>query len=371
MVVSSLRKAGPIVVVQNILKGLNRNVIEVEIVKLMQDEPQRSITSEFVEAGYIVHEIGTTKLTAELRPGFIAKKLDKLIQERKPDIIHLHGYQCNRVVTRLKSKLPKIETVHCILAEDYKHYGLLRGKYMIANHLRGMKRIDNLIAISDSVKAYCERELRRTDIGRIYNGVSNPIEWITKDQARRNIGVEPECTLFVVVGSLTLRKDPETVIWAFKNAFTEEHNVRLMFLGKGDLMSHCKDIVGNDSRIEFMGWKPNVYEYIKAADYSICASHSEGFGLNFIESLVNGTPVIGSNIEAFREFYERYPQIKQFVFNPGDVNKLAQNLLMAYNTTLDMQPISKDTLRVFGCEAMGDNYTELYKGLCSRAVTDR
>ena len=364
MLVSSLRKAGPIIVVQNILKNINRKLIDVEIVKLMDDEPERSITSEFEDDGFIVHELHLSKILIEVCPKREAAKLNALIKSINPDIIHIHGYQCNRIITHLFTYVPILETIHSILPEDYRMtYGRLIGSYMTSNHLKGLKKVTAIAAISNTVKKFCETNLINKDIECIYNGVKVP-KPISRQEARMSLNLNPKTRVFTVIGTLSFQKDPLTVIRAFLQAFSEgDEDVRLIFVGKGPLMKQCRKTAETEQRIEFIGWSPLAYTYLVASDYSICASKSEGFGLNFIESLINGTPVIGSSIPTFKEFFNLFPELGKYSFTPGDVDSLAHSFYEAYNNTIDMNNFKTTICDMFTAPVMSFNYTRKYLAL--------
>ena len=137
IIVSSLRRSGPIVVVQNLLRNIDRNKFDVQIVKLMEDEPSRSITSEFINDGFIVHELHSTKLKIELFPHGILKQLRKLLNVIKPDLIHTHGYQACLLGAKLADEYKVVETLHCIAKEDFiSSKGHILGRYMFYHQPR-------------------------------------------------------------------------------------------------------------------------------------------------------------------------------------------------------------------------------------------
>ena len=76
-----------------------------------------------------------------------------------------------------------------------------------------------------------------------------------------------------MVGTVRKIKDPRTVIKAFLGL---PDNIResslLLFLGKGNLLEECKQLAKGCPSIVFKGYTFNVDEYLKAADYAICAS---------------------------------------------------------------------------------------------------
>lgn len=361
VIVSSLRRSGPIIVVQNILRNIDRSIIDVDIVKLLEDDKTRSITAEFIEDGFRVHELNLSKLSVELNPRRAARMVEKIIAERGINIIHVHGYQAMQVATHMKIRLPIVETVHSILKEDYRGYGRLMGTYMLIRHLRGMRKDSTLVCISRSVQNFCEENVKNVPTQLIYNGVA-VCKPISKIEARNKLALNSETKIFTIVGSLSDRKDPLTAIKAFKKAFPKgNEDVQLLLVGKGKLMDECKRLISDESRIKLVGWTSNVADYIAASDYTVCPSKSEGFGLNFIESVTAGVPVIGSDIDVFQEFYELYPVLGKLSFPVGNVGCLSDRLRMCYELNIEISNENEDALIRFSSTTMANNYTSLYK----------
>lgn len=116
----------------------------------------------------------------------------------------------------------------------------------------------------------------------------------------------------------------------------------------------------------FTGYVFNPDEYLQVADYSVCASRSEGFGLNIIESLLCGVPTICSDIGPFTEFLSPYPALRSLQFRVGIVEELKEKLLEANRSPIDMTDISEDIGNRFSAQQMASGYMELYKELTKR-----
>ncbi|MDE6483959.1 MAG: glycosyltransferase [Duncaniella sp.] len=365
IVVSSLRKAGPIIVVQNLVRNFNRKDHEIVVIKLMQDEAARSITNEFVEDGIKVYDFHTSRLKTELLTALERRRFKKLIDTIKPDVIHTHGYQAVTLASAVRN-IPVVETIHNVPEEDFiKRYGKLLGGYMLKRYYSSMKKITAAAAISENVKKINQGRLPDRRIERIYNGVKAPeSRFGNKAEARAEYGVDTDTTLFVSIGALLPMKDQITIIRAFRKAFPKDNRkVELWFLGKGPLWDECMKEMGDDDRIKLLGWQYNVYDYLVAADYSVSASHSEGFGLNYMESVFAGVPVIGSDIPVFREFTTYFPAFKQFEFKVGDSDELAKRLVKATETKIDMSAYTEIARKVFSASTMAEEYEKFYKSL--------
>ncbi len=369
-IVSSLIKSGPIVVLQNLISHLDKNKFEVAIVKLMADEPQRSITNQFLEEGIKVYEMGLNKMKIELSPNRVAKKIDKVINDFNPEVIHTHGYQALLCATNIKYKIPVMETLHNISGQDFiMGHGKLIGSYMNHRYLNALKKSSYAIAISDAVQEYYSSIIPSLPIEVIPNGVQDvPADLPTKTELRKEMNLSKDDFIFVVIGSLNDRKDPTAIIKAFKKAFPpiSNPNVRLFFLGKGYLEKECKIQIGTDNRIQLLGWKAEPYKYLKLADWSITASHSEGFGLNFIESLIVGCPIISTNIPAFKIFDQLFSDLKEYKFNPGDIETLSKLMRKALEEKVDSLKLIKQADKYYSSRIMAEKYAAVYDQLATK-----
>ena len=365
IIVSSLRRSGPIVVVQNLLRNIDRNKFDVQIVKLMEDEPSRSITSEFINDGLIVHELHSTKLKIELFPHGILKQLRKLLNVIKPDLIHTHGYQACLLGAKLADEYKVVETLHCIAKEDFiSSKGHILGRYMLYRYFNCLKKICGAAAISDTVKKYYELKLKNIKVRLVYNGVAIATQLPSKDIIREKLKISISDKVFLVIASLSKRKDPLLIIRSFKKAFPlNDHSVKLLFLGKGNLHDVCLSEIGVDNRIKLLGWQPNVSDYLAASDYTISASHSEGFGLNFIESVTAGVPVIGTDIPPFMEFYNIFRELQPLNFKVGNETELSEVLRKAVRMDIEMSEYSSIAKELFSAKTMAKNYENFYNDL--------
>lgn len=366
-IVSSLRRSGPIVVLKDIIMNLGISMKQIEIIKLCADEPQRSITHEFKELGVKIHEFNFSKLQLELRTRYCAKIINKCVNEIKPSIIHSHGYQAALICSTLKSDVKLVATLHCIAEEDFvMDKGKILGNYMCNRFYKALNRFNSLGAISKGVLDAHLPKLNKTNgVRLIYNGVAlNSPNRKLVDKIKKEYNIKEGEIIFIVIASLSPRKDPICVIDAFKKAFNKNEKARLFFLGKGVLMEECRDRIGDDDRITLVGWTPNVAEFIDIADYSITASHSEGFGLNFIESLSAGKLTISSDIKVFDEFKELYPILNDFSFKCGSSEDLANILYKAYKSEKpNLSEVQQDVNERFSAKTMGRKYMEIYTEL--------
>lgn len=369
-IVNQLRKSGPIHVLKNIIANLDRNVFRPVIIKFMRDDKARSMTCEFVQMEVEIHEMNLSFWDLELRTSYVARKLDVLLDDIQPDILHTHGYHPVIVASLLKYKCPKIETLHCISTDYYiSSKGYLVGNWMNRRYNKGLSAMDCCVAISNSVCNFYKEIFPSKHIQTIYNGIDNAqyCGEYDKVKLRARLNIKQDSIIFVVVGTLSKIKDPITVIKAFELAanLVNDKKACLYFLGQGSLQKKCQSLAMSNSNIELKGYVFNVPEYLKAADFSICASHSEGFGLNFIESVMAGTPVISSKIGPFNEFTDQYRQLKPYQFQPSNIEELSKCIAKAVSNrySIDMISAQRDAIVRFSAKEMSKAYMNLYSKL--------
>ena len=108
---------------------------------------------------------------------------------------------------------------------------------------------------------------------------------------------------------------------------------------------------------------------MKAADYAICASRSEGFGLACVEALMSGVPVIASDIGPFQEFTQGIPELQFLHFPVENDAILREKIEYAFNHIIDMEDIALNIRQRFSIDRMAKEYMDLYKKL--NGITDR
>ncbi len=368
-IVNQLRRSGPMIVLHDIIRHMDRTLFTPIIIKLMEDDPDRTMTHAFLAMNVEVISLHHSFIDLELKTTKVAHELDHLLANREITIIHTHGYHPVLIASHMRLNCPKIETLHCICNKNFvDSKGFLLGTYMSQRYLNRLTKLNGCAAISDTVKQFYSTRIKNIPIRRIYNGIDpkkfHPISKTEKHTLRVKLGYNDDDIIFIAIGSIGRGKDPLSVIKAFQKVslkINTNRQARLIFLGKGPLLSKCHFLIGNDSTIEMKGYVSNADEYLKIADYSICASRSEGFGLNFIESVMSAIPVIGSDIGPFKEFTALYPDLKILQFHSGSCHELAAKIEQSSKLSIDLSTASSDARDRFSSKRMAEEYMAFYQ----------
>lgn len=101
---------------------------------------------------------------------------------------------------------------------------------------------------------------------------------------------------YISLGRLAKRKNVALAIKAFAKA--RESDEFLVIVGDGEELENLKILVNNlglETYIIFLGWQQNPYPILKKAKGLIMSSNIEGFGLNVVEALSLGVPVVSTD----------------------------------------------------------------------------
>lgn len=107
--------------------------------------------------------------------------------------------------------------------------------------------------------------------------------------------------IIVTVGRLEEQKNQKSLIKSFGEVLKIYPNVKLWILGRGSEEEKLKVLIKKlnlENNIFLLGFKRNIYKYLKQADIFVLTSKYEGFGNVLIEAMACGIPVISTDCSA-------------------------------------------------------------------------
>lgn len=178
---------------------------------------------------------------------------------------------------------------------------------------------------------------------------------VTPQEARQRLGWPQDRPIFLAVRRLARRMGLENLISAIAKVRHQHPDVLLLIAGKGALQKELEhqikelDLVEHVRLLGFVSDEDLALAY-RAATLSIVPTVAyEGFGLIVIESLANGTPVLGTPVDSIPEILR--PFCPDLIFEGPQPNDLAQGISDVLNGTRQL-PSSED------CQAyIAQNYT--------------
>lgn len=288
------------------------------------------------------------------------KNFKTILQEIKPDIVHIHSLECfTGSILELCKDIPTVYTVHCAslfcptstLMINNKKYcekqlcrknnylpcilnKCSRGKlepsirlalmYYIKN--KNLKYIDKFITPSEALK----NAVINSNIGICENNIKVINNFLTP-QELKTIPKYTNKGYFLYVGRLSKEKGVKYLLQAIKELPKE---LILHIVGTGPEEENLKAFVVENqlSNIKFLGFKnrEDITEQYQNCIATILPSNCfEIFGLTNIESAINGKPVIASNIGGIPEIVEH--NRTGLLFEPANISQLKDCIFQYWN----------------------------------------
>ncbi len=208
-------------------------------------------------------------------------------------------------------------------------------------------RFKKVVAISDATAKSLNRYIKGLkSILTINNGVN--LEKVINSVAysKEQLSFNATDKVILMAARFSSHKDHATLLRAM--LFLPD-DVKLILLGEGETQSECINFVKEHdlvSRVFFLGFKKDVYSYMKCADVIIQSSHFEGFGLTVVEGMALGKPVLVSDVVGMRELVPSPFQI----FPLGSVDVLASKVTKLLSDSSLYHEVS------MACKAAALNY---------------
>ena len=144
---------------------------------------------------------------------------------------------------------------------------------------------------------------------------------------RRELGFGDEDFILLYVAEFIPRKNHRFLIDAARELRAAIPGLRIVFLGRGELLEQCKGLatrLGLQETVLFMGFRQDVAHFARIADIGISASRHEGLGIALLEQMMCAVPVVASSDRGHREFVE--PGSTGFLFGQNDRQDFAGHI---------------------------------------------
>lgn len=362
-IVSRLANKGPTNQLYGIISNLDLDQYEPVILTLSK-ETEDSKINDFLSLNIQFYSLKLNNLT----PSFILKRhIKKYIDEIDPQIIQTQGVRADSMISSMDYRDKHCLTLRNYAKVDYSaKFGNVLGKIMAYSTYKTIKNCEYVICCSESIKDLYNQDIDKkfyviqngVDVQK-YNPISNSEE---KLLIRQKLGINLNDIVFLVVGSMISRKDPLTIIEAFNKINVK--NYKLLFLGDGPLLETAQNKANNDNII-FKGNVNNVTEYLRASDYYISASKSEGLPNSVLEASSCGLNLILSDIPQHKEIFEKLSYQPSFfgLEQSEEVYKIILNMEKTSESNSTNKSLSKEIEQFFSTKIMSKNYQKFYESI--------
>ena len=268
--------------------------------------------------------------------------LRQLIEKYEPDVIHIHS-RTPAWILHLALRRSRVKRIPKLVSTMY-------GFYPINKYSQALLDVDTIITVSDSVTNYLKKGLRREDaepktIKRIYRGVDtrrypyrhNPsVYWLRHTFAEYPELEHKKWLVFpTIIGNEYGQEWLIDILGNLQEQFPNIHAIIMDEDYKNNDVAHedfrqRTNALGLADRITYVGSKRNdMREWLSAANIVLAlANEPESIGINALQALHLGTPVIGWDQAAFSEILQPlYPQGLVKKYNANALCKAVRNQL--------------------------------------------
>ena len=303
--------------------------------------------------------------------------LRRLIEKYDPDIIHVHS-RTPAWILHLALRRARVKRRPKLVSTMY-------GFYPINKYSQALLDVDTIITVSDSVTDYLKSGLRREEldprvIKRIYRGVDirrypyrhNPsVYWLRHTFAEYPELENKKWLVFpTIIGN---EYGQEWLIDILGNLEAEFPNIHVIIMDEDYRPSDVahedfrqrSNTLGLGDRITYVGSKRNdMREWLSAANIVMAlANQPESIGINALQAIHLGTPVIGWDQAAFSEILR--PLYPQGLVKKYNANALCKAVRHQLESVTRPEMTTKFTIREMIDETIG-----VYKNLHEQALAE-
>jgi glycosyltransferase involved in cell wall biosynthesis len=314
----------------------------------------------------------------------VKTKFVSLIKDFRPDVIHLNNIhtQISPIIAKIafRENIPVVWTLH-----DYKlicpSYHLLRNQTPCELCLDNKANVvihkcikNNSIA---SIAGYIEAKkwstfslqkytnvfispstfLKGKMVSGGFNSASIHVLPNFLPKTRETSGFIPRQNYYCYIGRISKEKGIETLL----KAASSLRQFPLKIIGEGPLLEEMK-LKYHADHINFLGYKKweEISCILSAANFMVIPSEwYENNPLSAIESLTQGTPILGANIGGIPEIIEE--NVNGVLFTPGDVVGLQEKIVKMFSIAAKISSSEDISARARNKYSQESYYTKLYQ----------
>jgi glycosyltransferase involved in cell wall biosynthesis len=305
-------------VVESAATGVGRHVIDLAVAMRLRGHEVTLIYSpirlddRFREGVRRLRELGADlrELPMQVAPTWadraVIAEVRRVLRAGSYSIAHGHSAK-GGAVARLAARgtgVPSVYTPHAYIT--------------LSEHVSARKRalfaaIERYLARHSAATVNVSEAERRHAIGLgiapdrlhvIYNGVEPPVPG-DRCGVRQSLGFRDEDLVVGFVGRLSAQKNPLLALEALAIARSDAPNLRLLFVGTGDLAADCRaraeheDLKGS---VVFAG-ETTATPFFPAMDAFLLSSDYEGFPYVLLEAGSYGLPMVCTAMDCAREYF--------------------------------------------------------------------
>ena len=234
-------------------------------------------------------------------------ELKKIINDGQYDIVYCHtpvgGMAARFAAVSARKKGTKV----IYFAHGYHFFkGAPKQNWVLYYPMEKLmaKMTDSIILINNEDYELTKKRFKKCKAYKI-DGIGVDISRFNVDDTekvrkeyRSQMGIPQDATVLIYLAELLPNKNQTFLMDVLKKVLETYKNVYLVLAGfdhsNGEFERYAEKI-GVKNHVKFLGWREDVGNLYAMSDICTATSVREGFGLNLVEAMACGVPVIASN----------------------------------------------------------------------------
>lgn len=183
-----------------------------------------------------------------------------------------------------------------------------------------------------------------------------------REKYRKELGIDDNTTALIYVAELLPNKNQKMLVDTLKLLIDRGVDACLILPGPdhsdGELYEYVAS-VGLTDYVRLLGWRNDIGQLLYACDICTASSIREGFGINLVEAMYCGLPVIATNNRGHRMVIENGKN--GFLVEINDIDSMANSVETLIRDNEIRQRFIKADVKKYDCNYIA---SQLYEKIC-------
>lgn len=295
-----------------------------------------------------------------------ASQLSDLVKSLKADVIHTHLGHADLIGIWATRKI--VAKRFCTMHNVYFRWNWQDKIFFFLYYLtfKYWGKDVKISCISNAVARHVNHTLRvpLTRIRVDPNCIPMLNIEISKENARRQLGLQRNTFCVLTIGRMRVQKSMETLILAVRHLINDIPNLRVLIVGEGEKYDSLKQLVHTwnlNKYISFEGVTNNPELFLAASDVFALTSVFEGLPTVILEAFRSSLPVVASKIDGISELIKDGEN--GLLFEVKNDKELAKKLQTLYESPELRNEIGLNGQSTFVSNYSIDKYTDRMRSL--------
>ncbi|MDA1052819.1 MAG: glycosyltransferase [Planctomycetota bacterium] len=287
-------------------------------------------------------------------------KLKRLLRQHETEVVQTFLFHAN-VIGALAAKSAGVSRiVSGVRVADPARWRMVLERF-------ALRRTDHIVCVSQSVAEQVASKggFPRSKLRVIPNGIDLTSTPIGTAVDRTQLGIAPERRILLCVGRLHRQKGFDWLLRLAPELLSRLPKHDLVIAGDGPERKSLRELatrLGIQNRVHFVGWRPDVPQWMQEAEILLLPSRWEGMPNVLIEAMGRGLPVVASSVEGVKEVLG--PLAEEQAVPVGDTSAFVAAVCRVANDSHHRQILGNENREriqaEFSLNEMIPRYEELY-----------